>query len=380
MKPYKIALVLDDSLDTPDGVQQYVLNVGRWLSENGHTVHYLVGETKHRPELSHVHSIGRNVKVRFNQNRMSMPLPTSNKKIRELLAAEQYDVIHVQMPYSPFLAGRIVKNAGARTAVVATFHVAPHGKMVHAANVLLRLMVHGSIRRFDEFISVSPVAQKFAQQTFRIQSTVVPNTVDLTNYYAPKQFKKYATSTNIEFFGRLVERKGAQYFLRAINRLHKADQLPRNCRVLVCGAGPLDAQLKAYVAQNGLADIVDFAGFIPEEDKGRWLACGDIVAYPSTGGESFGIVLLEGMAASRGMVLAGDNPGYRGVLGDHPEVLFDPKDEAAFAEKLHEYLASDKLRKQAAAWQKPYARTFDLPNVMHKILEVYEQALHKRRS
>jgi phosphatidyl-myo-inositol alpha-mannosyltransferase len=379
MDAYKIAFVLDDTLDTPDGVQQYVLNLGKWFAAHGHEVHYIVGETK-RTDLPHVHTLGRNIKVRFNQNRMSIPLPTSKKKIRELLIREEFDIVHVQMPYSPFLAGRVVKAVGPQTGVVGTFHIAPHSKLVGFANSILRFLVSGSLERFDQFISVSKVAQDFAWETFRIESAVVPNTVSLTAFYDSKPYKGYGASTNIVFMGRLVERKGCQYFLRAINRLHKEKALPQNCKVLVCGAGPMEASLKEYVREHKLGELVVFTGFVSEEDKPHYLAAGDVVVYPSTGGESFGIVLLEGMAASRGAVLAGNNPGYASVLGERPGVLFDPTNEAQFARKIEKYLAGDKLRQEAHSWQQQFVRQFDIPNVADEIQVVYEQALHKRRS
>jgi phosphatidylinositol alpha-mannosyltransferase len=379
METYKIAFVLDDSLDTPDGVQQYVLNVGKWLSEHGHIVHYIVGETK-RTDLPHVHSIGRNIKVRFNQNRMSIPLPVSKRKIRKLLQQEEYDIVHVQMPYSPMLAGRIVKSVSTYTGVVGTFHIAPHSKLVHFANSLLRMVVGKSLSRFDEIISVSKVAQDFAWDTFRVESAVVPNTLNLSPFYTPLPFTEYDDSFNIVFFGRLVERKGCRYFLKAINRLHKANVLPDDCKVIICGKGPQETMLKNYVKQQGLQDLVTFTGFVKEEDKPRYLAGGDIIVYPSTGGESFGIVLLEGMAAGRGVVLAGDNPGYAGVLGERPEVLFDPTNEEAFATKIERYITQPKLRQEAHNWQQQFVRKFDIPNVADEILVVYDEALHKRRS
>lgn len=379
MDTYKIAFVLDDSLDTTDGVQQYVLTVGKWLAAHGHTVHYIVGETK-RTDLPNVHSIGRNVKVRFNQNRMSIPLPVSKRKVRKLLEREEYDIIHVQMPYSPFLAGRVIKAASTHTGVVGTFHIAPHTKMVHFANTLLRLIVGGSLGRFDQFISVSRVAQNFAWDAYRIESSVVPNTLDLSPFYTPKPFKEYERSTNIVFFGRLVERKGCQYFLQAIRRLHQQKALPENCKVIVCGKGPLEDQLKTYVRQHRLQKLVTFTGFVSEEDKPRYLATGDVIVYPSTGGESFGIVLLEGMAAGRGVVIAGDNPGYAGVLGERSEALFEPTNEEAFARKIKMYLDDPQLRSEAHDWQQQFVRRFDIPNVADEILVVYAEALHKRRS
>jgi len=379
METYKIAFVLDDSLDKTDGVQQYILTVGQWFAAHGHEVHYIVGETK-RTDIPNIHSMGKNVKVRFNHNRMSIPLPVANAGIRELMNKEEFDVVHVQMPYSPWLAGRVIKAAGPQTAVVGTFHIAPHSKLVQVSTWLLRQITRRSLRRFDEIISVSRVAQDFAWTTFSIESSIVPNTLPLEAFYGAKPLPQYKDSLNIVFLGRLVERKGCTYLLHAINRLHVAKLLPANCKVVICGGGPLEASLKAYVKNQGLDAIVDFEGFIDEKDKPRYLAGADIAVYPSTGGESFGIVLLEAMAAGRGAVLAGNNPGYASVMGERPEVLFDPTNEAQFASKLQKYLDDATERSESHDWQQPFVRKFDVPNVADEITVVYDEALRKRRS
>jgi len=379
MQSYKIAFVFDDSLDKTDGVQQYVLTLGKWFSSQGHDVHYITGETK-RTDLPKLHSISRNISVRFNGNRMSIPLPVSRRVIRRLLVKEEFDVIHVQMPYSPFLAGRVVKAAGNQTGVVGTFHIAPHSRLVHLANIFLRQLVSRSLVRFDEVISVSRTAQDFAWDTFGVESSVVPNTLFLEPFYSAKPRKEFVKTTNIVFFGRLVERKGCHYFLRAINRLHSAGALSDDCKVIVCGTGPMEAQLKKYVADHKLDSHVIFTGFVAEHEKADYLAASDIVVYPSTGGESFGIVLLEGMAASRGVVLAGNNPGYASVIGERPAALFDPTDEVNFAEKLQKYLEHPEEREAAREWQQQYVRKFDVPNVADEVMVIYDEALHKRRS
>jgi phosphatidylinositol alpha-mannosyltransferase len=379
MEKYKIAFVLDDSLDTTDGVQQYMLTVGRWFAGLGHEVHYIVGETK-RTDIPNVHSMGRNIKVRFNHNRMSIPLPVSKKTIRRLITAHEFDIVHIQMPFSPMLAGRVVKAVGPQTGVVGTFHIAPHSKFVYAANWLLRQITGRAVRRFDEIISVSRVAQDFAWHTFNVESSIVPNTLKLNSFYDAKPFDKYKRTKNIVFLGRLVERKGCAYLLRAVNRLNEMQSLPENCKVIICGGGPLEAELKTYVADHGLTHIVDFAGFISEEDKPRYLAGADLAVYPSTGGESFGIVLLEAMAAGRGVVLAGNNPGYASVIGERPGALFEPTDIEQFADKLDRFLCDPAAREKSREWQQQFVRQFDVPNVADEITVVYDQALHKRRS
>ncbi|HKR81907.1 MAG TPA: glycosyltransferase family 4 protein [Candidatus Saccharimonadales bacterium] len=376
MQKLKIGLVFDDTLDKPDGVQQYILTVGTWLQRQGHNVHYIVGETMRR-DVPGTHSMGRNVKVRFNQNRMSIPLPVPKAKIRALLAQEKFDVLHVQVPYSPQLSARVIAAAPKTTAVIGTFHIAPHSRLVHAANQLLGVWLKPTLKRFDTMLAVSRVAQTFARQTFDMSSDVLPNTIDLTPFFVAKPLLKYKDGPTVVFLGRLVERKGCQYLLRAVAELKKTHTQP--FRVVVCGGGPLEKALRAYVAQHGLQDTVSFEGYIAEADKPQYLASADIVTYPSTGGESFGIVILEAMAAARGVVLAGNNPGYASVLESHPKALFDPRNTQSFAALLKQYLEDPKARKTARDWQRVFVKQFDISVVGPKILEVYEQALRKRQ-
>src|SRR5688572_10061763 len=122
MRSLRIGFVLDDRLDKPDGVQQYVKLLGGWLSAHGHDVHYLVGESPGLKDQN-IHHLGRTVKVRFNKNRMEIPLPANRRNIKKLLAEKEFDVLHVQMPYSPMLAARVIKNAAPTTSVVGTFHI-----------------------------------------------------------------------------------------------------------------------------------------------------------------------------------------------------------------------------------------------------------------
>ncbi len=375
----KIGIVGDDTLDKTDGVEQYILTVGRWLNRQGHEVHYLVGETT-RTDLKHLHSLSKNVKVRFNGNRLSIPLPASKRRIKRLLAREQFDVLYVQMPYSPALAGRIINAAGPRTAVVGTFHILPHTKLAEWGTRLLRLAVSHSIKRFDKLLSVSTAAQKFAKQAFRITTLFIPNASPLKPFFTAKPFPAYKNSLVVLCHGRLVERKGCRYLLQAVARLRDQGSWPEGTKVLVSGAGPLESELKQLVADRQMDEVVIFLGYISEEDKPRYMASADIVAYPSTGGESFGIVLLEAMAASRGVVLAGNNPGYASVMYPRPDSLFDPRDEEAFAQKLLKYLADKKARDAARRWQQEYVKQYDVSVVGKKLLQIFDEALQKRRS
>ncbi|HSX43291.1 MAG TPA: glycosyltransferase family 4 protein [Candidatus Saccharimonadales bacterium] len=372
----KIGLVLDDTLDTPDGVQQYVLNVGTWLSTQGHDVHYLVGATT-RTDIPNIHSLGRNVKVRFNGNKMSIPLPAARRRLRAFLEAEQFDVLHVQVPYSPMLGGRLVAAAPATTAVVGTFHILPYSRLVTFANHLLAVLNRTTGKRFDQMLAVSAPAQDFARAVYGYEADVVPNPVNLAQFNG---ITSDSTTTNIVFLGRLVERKGVQYLLQAVASLRARQLYDGELRVHIGGKGDLRPRLEQFVHANGLDDMVQFYGFIDEAHKAHFLSQGDLVVYPSVSGESFGIVLLEAMASARGVVLAGDNPGYASVMQLYPLQLFDPRDPGLLAEKIAWYLDRPVERDAAAKLQHEYVQHFDINVVGSRLLTIYKRVLQTRRS
>lgn len=373
----KIGFVLDDSLDKTDGVQQYVLTLGSWYAKHGHNVHYLVGHTE-RTDVRTVHSLGRNIQVHFNQNRMSTPLPVSKKKIQELFARHDFDVLHVQLPYSPFLAARIVNLAPPTTAIIGTFHILPFSKIESVATRALALLLRTSRKRFDRIVSVSVPAKSFAKKRFRVQSTVVPNAIDLAQFRASKKIKKYDDGKlNIVYLGRLVERKGCLHLLKAISLLASKNQL-QNVRVIIAGKGTLLSELQAFVRKHRLSHTVQFIGYVTEEKKPSLLASAHLAIMPSLGGESFGIVLIEAMAAGAEVVIAGDNAGYRTVMGGHEEQIVDPTDTVAFAKIIKHFLYSNEARRRAEKWQKQHVQQYDVKIVGRDLLDLYNEALRNK--
>jgi len=374
----KIGFVLDDSLDHPDGVQQYVLTLGRWYASVGHDVHYLVGQTK-RKDIKNIHSLSRNVAVRFNHNRLSIPLPTKRQRLRALLRDEQFDILHVQMPYSPFLAGRIIAAAPDKTAVVGTFHIIPYSNMERIGSRLLGWWLSRSLRRFDQVWSVSKPAQVFAQRSFGISSDILPNVVDCNALRPTSSTKTDANkSLSIVFLGRLVPRKGCRQLLEAARNLQAQPGTPP-FQVIIAGDGPLRKSLEAYCVRSDLTQIVTFRGFVSEREKAKLLSEADIAVFPSLGGESFGIVLIEAMAAGAGVVVGGDNPGYRSVLGAWPDCLVVPDDTSGFAAKLSRLLGEPQLRRRLHAAQQMAVAQYAVRVVGERLLAEYQTVVAKRR-
>jgi phosphatidyl-myo-inositol alpha-mannosyltransferase len=365
-KKLKIGFLLDDTLDTPDGVQQYVLTVGKWMSEQGHEVHYLVGQTA-RKDIENIHSMAKNVKVSFNKNKLSIPLPSNKKLIAKKLAQLELDVIHVQMPYSPLFAGRVIKAAPASTKVIGTFHIVPVSWLEKTGAKSLQLITKTTLKRFDEVVSVSQAAQNFAKTVFNLDTKVLPNVVDVSRFRHKPVQKKYI---HIVCLGRLVERKGQIYLLKALAQVQNI--YDGDYKVTIAGKGPLLAKLNDYTAKNGIRNV-KFAGFVSEQAKPKLLASADIAVFPSTGGESFGIVLIEAMAAGSRVVLGGNNIGYSSVLGSHQELLFDPKDSFNFTKTLVSFMKNDRARKLAYKWNQSQIISYDIATVGPKLVKIYNK-------
>jgi len=374
----KIGLVLDTSLDTSEGVPQYVLTIGEWLRSQGHNVHYLVGQSSRR-DVANVHSLARNIRVRFNGTNTTIPLPANRRKLRSFIKTENFDIIHVQVPHHPLMAQHLILAAEPQTAVIGTFHILPYGRLSRGGTKALGAWLRPSLKRFDRMLAVSEAAAEFCQASFGIKADVLPNVINYPRFHDAKPFPAYTDSKlTVLFLGRLVARKGCGLLLEAVAKLTKDPELPP-FRVLVCGKGHLLPKLEQYVNHHGLKDIVTFTGFVSEADKPRYYASADLAVFPSSGGESFGIVLLEAMSSGHAAVLAGDNPGYRSVVAPQPKLLFNPHRADELAEKLAYYLVENKQRQQMADWGSDYTRNFDVAIVGAQLLNIYHQALHKRR-
>lgn len=372
-----IALVLDDSLDKTGGVQEYMLSLGQWLARQGHAVHYIVGATQ-RTDIPNVHSLSRNVRVKFNGNYMSIPLPANRRQIKSLLQKENFDVLHVQMPHSPWLAHRVMLAASSGTAVIGTFHIVAYSRLVTLATKMLAVWTRRSVTRLDALVSVSSAAQSYARQTYGTHSTIIPNAIDYYRFHQAAHLER-TRALRILFLGRLVERKGCRYLLEAIHVLQTQYSDVPHYEVVIGGKGQLEPELRRYVQAHGLADKVKFLGYVSEDDKPGLYASADIAVFPSTGGESFGIVLIEAMASGRAAVLAGKNSGYDTVMAPQPELSFRATDSALLAQKLHWLLTDAAARKRLADWGMEYSRSFDVDTVGAAIVAEYTQALRKRR-
>ncbi|MEX2014543.1 MAG: glycosyltransferase family 4 protein [Candidatus Saccharimonadales bacterium] len=362
----KIGFLLDDGLDKPDGVQQYILTLGEWFQHNGHEVRYLVGESK-RNDIPELIELSKNLKVTFNGNKLSVPFWSKTRKIKETIEEEKFDVIHVQVPFSPLMGNRVINNLPKNTAVIGTFHILPlkDSFFYRLGNKATALSIKSGLRRIDKHFSVSKPAQKFSKEVYKIDSDVLPNPVRLGKILLKSKDFSRISKFKIAFLGRLVSRKGCMTLLEAIDNLDEEHK--KKVQVKIGGTGSDRKTLENFVKTRGLGNIVKFYGFIEEDDKHRFLNESDMAVFPSKGGESFGIVLTEAMAAQGPIVLAGDNPGYRSVL-ENDKLLFNPNSFAELSSKITGFMDNPSSMNTAFTYQQKLVKNYDINKIGERLL------------
>ncbi|MCA9329008.1 glycosyltransferase family 4 protein, partial [Candidatus Saccharibacteria bacterium] len=280
-------------------------------------------------------------------------------------------VLHVQMPYSPILAGRVIRMAPKSTRIVGTFHILPYNLMAVLGTRLLKVLL-GSRRRIDVSFAVSPPALDFMKKDFGLDGAVLANPVDY-DFFNRHNKQTDTVAGRIVFVGRFEERKGVEQLVSAYEVLSKTTA----CELILCGKGPMLERLKEVNKAKNLG--ITMTGFVSEEDKAKYLASAELAVFPSTGGESFGIVLAEAMAAGSGVTLGGNNPGYASVLGVWPETLFDPNDIEGFAEKLKEFIENRDLRIKIGNSQRNAVSEYDVKKICSRLMnEAYKLTLDKK--
>lgn len=375
-----IGFVFDDTLDALDGVQQHIITIGTELARRGHDVHYLVGETHHSPVPQTV-SLARNVMVSFNGNRMRIPLPVCKREIRAALAHNNYDILHIQAPYSPLFGGRVLECAPQSTGVVATYHIAPIDRRARYGGRALGLINAHSHRRVDEVIAVSQVAAQYAQFTAHTHGTIIANPVNVEKFAtAAHRATRNAAHPHIVFLGRLVPRKGAQLLLDALDYGERHGMFPMpGLHVTIAGDGPLMDDCVQRAAR--LRTPVQFVGTV-DEGKTDLLASADVAVFPAIGGETFGIVLPEAIASGAGVTLAGDNPGYRWTMRGDEDALFSvgPDHARVLAERITRALTDAPWARRLHAREEALLDRYNVQAVTDEVEQVYARAIADRRA
>ncbi len=364
----RIGIVCPYSFEVPGGVQRHVHDLAETLIALGHTVSVLAPADDDVPLPSYVVPAGRAVPVRYNGSvaRLSFG-PLSAARVRRWLTAGEFDVVHVHEPFTPSLALLAVLSAKDES-LVATFHTAmTRSRAMHAASGVLQLV----LERITARIAVSDLARKVQVEHLGGGAWEIPNGVSVSRFADAVPLPGWPGEGGaIGFLGRFTEpRKGFPVLLEAFRRLSSARP---GLRLLV--AGPGDEEVLPDVPAD-VARRITFLGAVSEEDKARMLRSVDIYVAPNTGGESFGMILTEAMAAGT-PVAASDFDAFRRVLdGGRAGALFPVGDATALAGVLGQLLSDPTRRAQLAAHAREVVAAYDWPAVARRVLEVYNFAI-----
>jgi phosphatidyl-myo-inositol alpha-mannosyltransferase len=367
----RILLVSPFDFGWAGGVNEHVVQLDRQFQRMGHQTRILAATS---PEVGdtddgHVIRIGSAVPIPSNGSRARIAVsPLVPLKVRQFLQDEAFDVVHLHEPMTPMLCLAVLLHS--RSVNVGTFHAArPVNVMYHYTKAILDMF----FEKLDARIAVSEAAREFVDSYFPAEFTIVPNGISLEQYHPGVEPIPGLMDgrRNILFVGRYNEqRKGFRYLVRAMPLVR--DQFP-DARLVVVGQGDPERS-ERYLLDHGIDDTI-FTGFVSAEMLPRYYASCDVFCAPSTGRESFGLILLEALATGKPVVAAA-NAGYRAVIRNGIDgVLVEPKDHNALALGIVRVLADAELRQRMRTNALEHVKQFSWPVVAERVLQVYEQAI-----
>ncbi|MDR2722448.1 MAG: glycosyltransferase family 4 protein [Cellulomonadaceae bacterium] len=372
----RVGIVCPYSFDAPGGVQFHIRDLAQALTQRGHFVSVLAPADDDTDVPEHVTPAGKAIAVRYNGSvaRLSFG-PRMAARVRRWIEANDFDLLHIHEPMVPSLSMLALWEAD--VPVVATFHSAQaRSRALQVAYPLLRQ----SLEKIAARIAVSEDARRTVIDHVGGDAIIIPNGVYTSAFtdvppnpaWQGQKLPGLDDSPTICFLGRLDEpRKGLPVLTQAI-----PDILLRypKARFLIAGKGD-EGKATALASLGAHAASVDFLGGISDSEKSALLSSVDLYVAPQTGGESFGIVLVEAMSAGAG-VISSDIGAFRRVLDEgRAGALFRNGDSADLARVIIDALtdrpATQARREHAATWVKRY----DWSTVTSQIEAVYDMAV-----
>jgi phosphatidylinositol alpha-mannosyltransferase len=362
----RVALVSPYDLSVPGGVQSHVRHLAAALRAQGDEVVVLgPGATDDEVDL------GGSVRIPFNGSVAPVGLaPAVPRAVGRALREVAADVVHVHEPLVPWIG--LAATRASPVPVVGTFHAWSDTARLYR---LARRGGRGVLRRLAATIAVSEAAAGYHAAALGVPEgtfTVVPNGVEVARFTGAEPLADLhdPRSPTLLFVGRLEQRKGLEPLIRAFTRL-KTDR--PDLRLLVVGEGPERERCEALLPARLRSDV-RFLGRVDEATLPGCFTAADLFVSPALGGESFGIVLLEAMAAGR-PVVASDIRGYRSVLRDGVQGrLVAPGDDAALAGAISVLLDNPSLRAAMASEGRTTVASYDWPVIATRLRAIYAEA------
>ena len=376
----KIGIVSPYYMHSYGGVQTLISNMRSFLAERGHEVVVIAP----RPRLEEavektpagIAMLGASAEINFrNPFHTTFPLAASNRQlVADFLVEQRFDVLHIHEPWMPLLPYQILQEATCPI-VGTTHHRWPRSwlnkSLEKARTPYFRLV----LSKLDKITAVSMVAAKnvtLVDKDFKVM--IIPNAVDCGDYARRiKAARRRGGRPYILYLNRLERRKGPRLLLKAYRRY--AAEHPSPLPLVIAGSGPQAESLASYVANHDLGRLVRFEGYVSDERKMELFANARLYVSPAPFGESFGIVLLEAMAADLPL-LAGHNEGYRSVLsGDGSVSLVNPYKSEGFAASLAKLAHDRPARENWLDWAREEIKKYDYPVIIDQYENCFKEVV-----
>ena len=334
----KVGIVTQAYYPYRGGVSEHVHHTAEVLRSRGHDVRIITTRFADEEPDPLVLRIGRAVSIPANGSICPVAVaPMMGERVRAVLDEQRFDVLHIHEPFLPTLCLSVLRHA--EVPVVGTFH-ASNERAIGYRVFRERLGRHAS--KLSHRIAVSGAAMRTVERYFDGDYRVIPNGVDIARFAGAVPLPEIDDGKlNVLFVGRMEPRKGAKFLFRAFPEIVAA--IP-DVRLTVVGGGPFSMYYCSFLPRGRCRELTSFEGFVSPEMLARHYASADIFCSPATGGESFGIVLLEAMAAGAAIV-ASDIHGYRDVV-EHGRtgLLVRPGSPKAIAEGIIRLARDEELR------------------------------------
>ncbi|MEO6629061.1 MAG: glycosyltransferase family 4 protein [Aquihabitans sp.] len=352
----RIGLVCPYSISVPGGVQEQVLGLGRALRAKGHVARVLAPSDGPPPD-GWVTPLGNSIPTAANGSVAPIaPDPSAQLRLIRAVRDEGFDVLHLHEPMvpGPCMTSCLVKPAP----LLGTFHAAGNNASYSYLNPALRWLAG----RLDLRTVVSDEAEALAVKHLGGTYEHLFNGIEVDRFASVEPWP--TDGTTVMFLGRHEPRKGLDVLLAALALL------PRDIHIWVASDGPDTERLKVLHAGD---PRVEWLGRLSDEEKRRRLRAADVFCAPSIHGESFGVVLLEAMAAGAAIV-ASDLSGYRLVARpDQDALLVSPGDADALAGALNRVIEDDALSQRLIASGTQRAEAFSMDHLADRYLELYDR-------
>jgi len=361
----RVGIVCPYDWSAPGGVQVHIRDLAVALQRLGHEVSVLTPAEDETDLPPYVVSTGGAVTVAYNGSRAKVALgPITTRRVRRWIREGEFDVLHIHEPLAPSLS--ILSCWAARGPMVATWHSSMARSRIMAAGFSIG---QTALEKVSARIAVSEAARQTLVEHMGGDAVLIPNGVDCSLFGEGEPLEGWpGDGGSLFFIGRIDEqRKGLQVLLAAMPEIVAARP---SVRLLVAGPGDID-DIRSELAPE-VDERITFLGLVSEETKARAFLSADVYVAPNTGGESFGIVLLEAMASGT-PVLASDLEAFRRVIDDgRAGMLFANEDPADLARAAIALLDDADERARLTREGLDRAREFDWETVAKRVVEVYE--------